>query len=92
MITYHKLTPTLTDIHYDCEKIGCVERIGNMYSIEVYYMPLNLPVAHKRLIKGTIKRIIKDHHARQYREMVKRHQLRNSKMYGKVYCKFEVLD
>lgn len=91
-ITYKKLTTTLTDIHYDCSKVGYIERIGNMYSIEVYNMPFNLPIDKKQYIKGTIKRIIRDHHKRQYKLMVMRHNLRNSKMYGKVYCEFEILD
>lgn len=92
MITYYKITDTISDIHFYCEKVGFIERIGDMYAIEVYYMPLNLPVHQKRLIKGIIERIVKRHKAREYREMVKRHELRNSKMYGKTYVKFEILD
>lgn len=92
MISYKKITTQLTEIHFNSERCGYVERIGEMYAIEVYYMPLNLPITQKHLIKGTIERIVKAHHKRQYRLMVMRHELRNSKMYGPKYVAFEILD
>ena len=92
MIQYNKISPTISQVTFDGELVGYVELIGDMYSIEVYYMTLNLNKSESRLIKGTIERIVKKHKAREYRELVKKRNLRYSIMYGKKYTKFFVLD
>ena len=92
MVTYKKLTTMQSDIYYDDELIGHVERIGNMYSIEVHYMTINLPAHQKRLIKGLIERLNKHHLKRRYKEMVMKYDLRNGKLYGKKYVEFHILD
>jgi len=91
-VTYNKITDSITEILHDCEKVGYVERIGNMYSIEVQYHTLNLPTTQRKLIKGIVERLIVRINKRKYKEMVKRYQLRNSKLYGKKYTKYFILD
>jgi len=92
MIAYKKLTTVLSDIYYDDELIGHVERIGTMYALEIHYMTLNLPLQHKRLIKGIIERLDQRHRDRQYKKMVMAYNLRNSKIYGNKYVEFYILD
>ncbi len=92
MIEYNKISQHISEVTYDCELVGYVELIGDMYSIEIYYMTLNLPKDKKRLIKGIIERLVKWQKHRDYKEMVKRYELRNSKMYGKKYVEFHILD
>ena len=92
MINYKKITSTITEIQFDDEVVGHVELIGDMYAIEVYYMPLNLPKKDKRLVKGIVERLVKTHKAKVYKKIVMLYELRNSKMYGKKYVEFFVLD
>ena len=89
---YKKLTQLETDIYFNGELIGHIEKIGSMYSIEVRYMPLNLPQEHKRLIKGIVSRLNKHYLEYNYKRYVHAYNLKNSKMYGKKYVEFQILD
>ena len=92
MIVYKKLTSLASNIYYDDELIGHIERIGDMYSLEIHYMTLNLPSHRKRLIKGIIERLDQQHRNKQYKKMVMAYNLRNSKMFGNKYVEFYILD
>jgi hypothetical protein len=91
-MTYKKLTSTTSEIYFNGELIGTIEMIGLMYSIEVRYMSFNLPKDHKRLIKGIISRLNKHYIQYNYKRYVHVYNLRQSKMYGKKYVAFEILD
>jgi len=92
MITFKKLTQLNSDIYFDGELIGHIESIGDMFSVEVRYMSINVPKCNRRLVKGVIERLNKAHIHYQYKQFVKVHNLRNSKMYGKKYVEFQILD
>lgn len=92
MITYNKITKIQSEIYFDGELIGHIEAIGDMFSIEVRYMSINIPKSSKKLVKGIIERLNKAHIHYQYKQFVKVYNLRNSKMYGKKYVEFQILD
>ena len=92
MIKYEKLNQTQSDIYFNGGLIGHIDLIGDMYAIEVHYTHINLPREDKRLVRGLIERLNKQHINYQYKQYVKIYNLRNSIMFGRKYVEFNILD
>ena len=70
MITFNKLTSNQSEILYNYEVIGLLERLADTYyRIEILYSyETAIPIERKRLVAGLIERIYKRHLAREERK------------------------
>tara|TARA_R110000803_G_scaffold106557_4_gene174644 strand:+ start:315 stop:581 length:267 start_codon:yes stop_codon:yes gene_type:complete len=60
MIYFEKITQLESDIISNGKKIGTLDLVPNSYYlVEIDYVPFQIPVKDKRLVKGIIERVYK---------------------------------
>ena len=60
MINFNKITELESDIISNGKKVGTLDLVPNSYYlVEIDYVPFQIPVKDKRLVKGIIERVYK---------------------------------
>ena len=58
MINFNKITELESDIISNGKKVGTLDLVPNSYYlVEIDYVPFQIPVKDKRLVKGIIERV-----------------------------------
>lgn len=58
MIHFNKITELESDIISNGEKVGTLDLVPNSYYlVEIDYVPFQIPVKDKRLVKGIIEKV-----------------------------------